>query len=298
MNPRHKKYILLASLLLHLLFFLLLNLAVEWKIIGINLNPVPLPVSQPIVFDMQNSPRPREVIETPADARITDRPKEADFLSDKSALARNPETNPELKAGDSFSRGDFESHELPGVENRTEATQPEETERLNPEDHPELKEFLEKNQAGIFYRDFLFEQSREKKPGNDSRNPTVNHDQQESRAREMGGLSFNTYNWNFAPYLLALKRRIQGNIFPPAAFTRLGMISGETLLRFKIFPAGELRDLRILGYQGDASLMTTSRTAVEISAPFPKLPVDFPEPFLEVTGRFLYWVKKEKESGE
>ena len=289
---------LLISAFLHLLIFFLLNVAVEWKIIGININPVLSPADNPIVFDLQEKELPREVIETPTDARTTDQQKQADFLSDKNALARNPEANSDLEVGDSFSRGDFESHDLPDVESQIGEPQPPEAERFNPEEHPELKEFLEKNQAGIFYKDYLFEKPREKKPGYEKQNPTVDHNQQDSRALEMGGLSFNTYNWNFAPYLLALKRRIRGNIFPPMAFTRLGMISGNTLLRFKIFPNGELKDLQILGYQGDVSLMKTSRTAVEISAPFPKLPVDFPEPFLEVTGRFLYLVKRENNSGE
>jgi outer membrane biosynthesis protein TonB len=298
MDSRFRKYILLVSVFAHLVIFLLLNVAVEWKIIGLNLGPNPSPASEPIVFDMQNTDQPREVIETPQDARTVDQQKKADFLSDKNALARNPETKPDLKVGDSFSRGDFKSHDLPEPEKRGREPKPTEPERLDPDERPELKDYLEKNQAAILYKDYLFDQSREKNPGTNRQNPTVDHDQQESRALDNGGLSFNTYNWNFAPYMLALKRRIRNNIYPPVAFTRLGMISGETLLRFKIFPGGELRDLKILGYQGDVSLMKTSQTAVEISAPFPKLPPDFPEPYLEVTGRFLYWIKQEKKSGE
>ena len=112
------------------------------------------------------------------------------------------------------------------------------------------------------------------------------------------GIAPYTYEWDFAPYLLELKRRIRRNIFPPIAFTRLGMISGVTLLRFKIYPDGQLRDLKILGYEGDRSLMETSQTAVEISAPFPDLPSDFPEPYLEVTGKFLYLIKPIKKRGE
>jgi hypothetical protein len=134
---------------------------------------------------------------------------------------------------------------------------------------------------------------RKLKPENRDRLPGVQHDNQKTRALDMGGLSFNTYDWNFAPYLLELKRIIRSNIFPPIAFTRLGMISGETLLRFRIYPSGEMQNLVILGYRGDKSLMKTSYSAVEISAPFPKLPPDFPEPYLEVTGKFLYLIRKE-----
>ena len=151
---------------------------------------------------------------------------------------------------------------------------------------------MEKNLSGVFYREYILEK-KELKTGQNKRLHGVTHDNQKTRALDMGGLSFNTYNWNFAPYLLVLKKRIRRNIFPPIAFTRLGMINGETLLRFKIYPNGELRDLVVLGYRGDKSLMDTSYNAVNISAPFPKLPADFPEPFLEVTGRFLYLIRKE-----
>ncbi len=105
--------------------------------------------------------------------------------------------------------------------------------------------------------------------------PGVPHQQPEARAAENGGLSFNTYDWDFAPYMLALKERIGRNIFPPLAFSKLGMIDGDTMLRFKIYPDGRLGDLELLGYTGHHSLMETSRFAVTASAPFPDLPARF-----------------------
>jgi len=110
--------------------------------------------------------------------------------------------------------------------------------------------------------------------------------------KELGGFAFNTYDWDFAPYMLELKRRIQGNIFPPIAFSQLGMIDGETLLRFRINPDGSLEALELLDTKGHKSLVDTSVNAVEISAPFPVLPDDFPKPFLEVTGKFIYFIRK------
>jgi outer membrane biosynthesis protein TonB len=134
------------------------------------------------------------------------------------------------------------------------------------------------------------------KPGVQEQLPTVEHDNQESRALDSGGLSFNTYNWNFAPYMLELKRRIQRNIHPPAAFMYLGLISGETLVRFKIYPNGQMQDFQVLDYRGHKSLMITSVNAVEVSAPFPLLPPDFPEPYLEVTGKFIYFVGRNEKT--
>ena len=124
--------------------------------------------------------------------------------------------------------------------------------------------------------------------------PGVQHDHRDSQVPDSGGLSFNTYNWDFAPYMLELKERISRNIFPPLAFSQLGMIDGDTLLRFKIYPNGELRDLELLAYQGHRSLMETSTLAIKVSAPFRKLPGDFPEPYLEVTAKFSFLIKNKR----
>jgi outer membrane biosynthesis protein TonB len=110
----------------------------------------------------------------------------------------------------------------------------------------------------------------------------------ESQALEQGGLQLSTYNWNFAPYLNYLKKRIQSHIFPPAAFTRLGLIDGESKVRFRIYPDGGMEGLEVLDSYGSELLLKTSTQAVELSAPFKPLPEDFPEPFLEITGIFAY----------
>jgi outer membrane biosynthesis protein TonB len=113
-----------------------------------------------------------------------------------------------------------------------------------------------------------------------------------SRALEEGGLQLSTYNWNFAPYLKYLKQRIQSHIFPPAAFSRLGMIDGESKVSFRIFPDGRMEQLEVLDSRGSELLLKTSTQAVELSAPFKPLPGDFPEPFLEITGVFAYILMK------
>jgi len=291
MEKQITKYTIMASILLHILLFFLFDGAIRLGVFSLPVQPVV--ESTPIVFDLQQPDLPREVIETPDDAKTVKQQKKANFLSDKNALARNPETDPDLILGEAYAKGDFESHDLPAQpDNRVEKLSPEKKEQ-NKEDKKKLDEYLEENKSGVFYRDYVLK-NRDLKTGNKDRLPGVQHDNKKTRALDMGGLSFNTYDWNFAPYLLALKNKIRRNIFPPIAFTRLGMIKGETLLRFKIYPNGEMRDLVILGYRGDKSLMETSFTAVDISAPFPKLPADFPEPFLEVTGRFLYLIRKGK----
>lgn len=306
MDPRRRKYIIVVSILLHVLFLLLWEGAIKLNIFKFDIVPEVVPQNEPIVFDLQQD-RPREVIETPDDAKVVEEQKKANYLSDKNALARNPETNPNLKIDEAFARGDYNSHELPTIQGPIGKKQPQ----LKPVEKEKKKEMAEKEKkqaeeipdteppnvltetsATAFLREYVLNQPNPTNPGVQEHLPTVTHDNPESRARDMGGLSFNTYNWDFAPYMLALKHRIQRNIFPPRAFTHLGMISGETLLRFKIYPDGELRDLQILDYNGHKTLMETSSRAVQISAPFPDLPANFPEPYLEVTGKFVYFIRK------
>ncbi|MGD9141355.1 MAG: energy transducer TonB [bacterium] len=103
-----------------------------------------------------------------------------------------------------------------------------------------------------------------------------------------GGVSFNTYEWEFAPYMLAMKRRVERNLHPPYAFTHMGMVSGVNILRFTVLRDGTVRDLTILGSDAHFCLDRTSVRAIELSMPFMPLPDDFPEDVLEVTAQFSY----------
>lgn len=285
-----RRRIVLLSVLLHLLVLALWDSAVRIDLAALRpAAPAAAPAAAPLVFDLQPPEPPREVIATPDDARTTPAPRKAEFLSDKNALARDQEAPPALPVtGAPFSRGDFRTHEIPAPPpERAAAARPE------PEAGAGEKKSAAPGPAGN--EPAASPGSKpESRPGRPLRleMPAVPHRQLEGRAGEEGGLSFNTYDWDFAPYMLTLKRRIGHNIFPPLAYTMLGMIDGDTLLRFRIYPDGRLADLELLGYRGHRSLMETSRSAITISAPFPALPADFPEPYLEVTAKFTYFVKR------
>ncbi|MFQ5676837.1 MAG: energy transducer TonB [bacterium] len=286
-----------ASVILHLLFFLLWLAAIELDLFADSDSQNRVD-NKPLVFELQND-LPKQVIETPEDAKLTEKPENPQFASDKNALARNSETDPAADNGAPFARGDFEFPELPKPQgpvgepvNATE-TNPQEQEASTSERKTEEEnadEIVDTRKSN-FSREFLTRPQRKRRAGVTENVPTVRYDNRNSKTPDMGGLSFNTYDWDFAPYMLVLKKKIQRNIFPPAAFTRLGMIKGETLLRFRIYPNGELRDLVLLEYNGHRTLMETSMSAVRISAPFPELPDDFPEDYLEVTGKFFYFLR-------
>ena len=115
-----------------------------------------------------------------------------------------------------------------------------------------------------------------------------------SQALERGGLQLSTYDWEFGPYLAYLKKRIGGNLFPPALFRDYGLIDGQTVLRFRIYRDGALQGPNVVKYRGSPLLRETSVRAVELSAAFRPLPGDFPDEYLEITGLFDYVVIRDQ----
>lgn len=302
METRHRKYIVLLSVLLHILILLLWESAIKLGILGLEFPRESTLNSQPILFDLQQPEGPRQVIETPEHARVAEQKNRARFLSDKNAIAKNQEAAPDLKIGEPFARGVIDSHELPLPQGARQEQPAQNPPRPDREEQPSPKDTDFKSFIDYLDVDKIFPFSKQEsdsrkeaeKQGLPRADPGALHKNLDSKSLETGGLSFNTYDWNYAPYMLGLKHKIQRNIFPPMAFTHLGIIDGETLLRFRIARDGKMTKLEVLGYQGHKTLMETSTNAVKISAPFDELPLDFPEPYLEVTGKFIYFVQRDQ----
>lgn len=299
-NKTDYRNVIIASAILHLLFFVILGLMVDFKLFANNDKLYDNFNKDSIIFEFE---RPLEVVETPEDAKTNKAPENAKLASDKNALARNPEMNRDLKLGDAFSRGDLAFRELP-MNKHPEGAEGALAESEQLRQDPEWNEAKINEETSVFYtlnyysrefkREYLTNPNRATNVGAAVDISKVRYDNQNSRTPDMGGLSFNTYNWDFAPYMLALKRKVERNIFPPPAFTYMGMISGDTLLRFTILPNGEMKGLEVLEYRGHDTLMHTSVRAIEISAPFPPLPANFPESSLKVTASFSYFVQKHR----
>ena len=109
-----------------------------------------------------------------------------------------------------------------------------------------------------------------------------------SASMTIGNITLNTTAWDFAPYLLDLKRRIRQKWIPPVAFAQLGAIHGYTWVHFRIFPDGRMEDLGIVETEGHDSLHRSSVNAIKGAAPFRPLPDKFPEDYLEITFGFYY----------
>jgi outer membrane biosynthesis protein TonB len=268
-----------VSIFLHLVLLMLFGLSRQWVIID-SVAAASRESSAPIVFDL---------IESPSESNL--RPKDAKHISDKDVSARNLTAPENLPVGEAFSAGESPrgSYATSG-DNRSEAT------RQTAASTQKQSERLGSDGAGAlstpeFRRELLLNNSAAGAHGQPTpATQSAQIDNLRSRAPELGSFAINTYAWDYAPYLLWLKRRIEQNIYPPSAFTRMGIISGQTELRFRIYPNGRLEELHVLQTVGHKSLMETSVRAVELSVPLKPLPADFPEPYLEVTALFEYIV--------
>ncbi len=296
---------ILISLLFHLLIFLII--AFPWMTVfpTLQLFQADAPEIQPEIEKRMEF----ELVDTPDDADQTDTPKETEFVSDKNAKARDEHSQNDLPEGDAFADGQFDGNEYqkgdalktvqvppprpasPEIvkkqekqavesESSIEARPPKERPSSSMEEDPRKQNFLN-----------LFDQAADRRPV--KKNAPLRK-QTESSARNIGGFTLNTYAWDWAPYLLEMKNRIDQNLFPPAAFTRLGIISGDSIIRFRVFPDGHVEHISVLTTSGHQSLMETSMNAIKGSDPFRALPSDFPrdKEYLEVTAHFQYLISR------
>ncbi len=267
------------SLILHFLFLLLFG---KWG--EIRLFPLFSPDKEKqIVF---------EIVENPNAEPMRDKPEKADLYSDRNAIAKDRNEQKMENSSLPYSDGDSPAKNIAvqssAVDNPSNApTQARSDQSMT--NQPEQGAVSERSVPSrpSFNRDQLLGRTGT----NNTNTNTLAYQQTLSSAENSGGISFNTYDWNFAPYLIELKKRIERNIYPPPAFTHLGL-GGSNIIRFRISRDGKMISAEILGFEGSQALVETSRKAVEMSAPFWSLPDDFPREFLEVTAKFHYVVNE------
>jgi TonB family protein len=113
-------------------------------------------------------------------------------------------------------------------------------------------------------------------------------DNKRGTAKIPGDLSFHTVDFEFAPYLLALKTRIEEKWYPPVAFRGGLPYGGDTVARFIIERDGTLGGLEALKNADHPSLDVAALNAIRYAAPFPPLPEGFPEERWVITCTFYY----------
>ncbi|NQT24041.1 hypothetical protein HQ585_01670 [candidate division KSB1 bacterium] len=276
----HRLYWTVAiSLLLHLLFLLFYT---DW--------------GRYIVFRLPEqesmSHRPPLAFEIIESKSNTDKePDQVDFLSDQNAMASDLHSENFQQSNLPFSNGQTPNKNLETAlpSQMQKNPSPSQDQDNGAEDSEEKVTLSASERKSTVRSGFSREQllASNATASNAASRPL--YQQQSSSADDLGGLSFNTYAWEYGPYLLDLKRRIEKNIFPPPIYTRMG-IGGSNLIRFRIMPDGQLVGPDLINALGEKSLIATSENAVLYSAPFKPLPEDFPEAYLEVTARFEYMI--------
>ncbi len=247
-------------------------------------------------------------VETPETATESEHQDPTPFVSDKTLAAANPEAPADLPAGQPYQQGrqseiavmSPEQPQPPGATPRP--PQREQSRRQQPEEGAEQQE--QPGEQGSFdglrelealsrlaprrqEQPLPSQPDLQQPPGAPGSSEAPRFDNRRTRAPMGADFQLSTYNWNWAPYLKELKKRIESNIYPPPAFF-MGMARGRTFLRFTIQKDGTITNFEMITYTGHESLMKTSVNAIEASVPFLPLPSDFPENELGITCGFYY----------
>ncbi|MFH1313500.1 MAG: energy transducer TonB [Candidatus Eisenbacteria bacterium] len=258
------------SVLLHVALLLVLSLG-KWGSKSV----------EPDAWEQQKENNPVfELIDVPDDVRQEKPDAATRLVSDRSAKAADMNPRDMEAAKEPYADGDlrFAAYERPeATEKQTDPRSPSQA---------GIQSEIKGDLAWTRSIDFLEEMKTDPQSRGSRRSTSKSN--LLSSAENRGGLSFNVYNWDFAPYMLAMKREVESHLFPPYAFTHMGAVSGTNVVRFTVMPDGEVRDLVVLASDAHSSLDLTSLRAIEMSLPFMPLPSNFPEDHLEVTAHFSY----------
>ncbi len=308
---RSYKIALGISILLHVILLLLYK-----PIAGISgwLEPFATPPAEqePLTFELVDpNEQPQELVETPDQAATEEAPEDAQFLSDKNAQAQDMLAD-DMPQGLSYNQGISEHRTFArggdvGVAQQYQQQQPQQEQEGDSQKNDKREQEGEENpytqgDAAIYNEAFSAMQKQKfskellqgsqrqtNRPPNNFSDDT-DWDNRDSSAETVGGVSLSTYNWDYAPYILYMKRRIRDHLYPPPAFMQMGAISGDVTLRFILRRDGSVRDLKLLGNQGHKSFIDPSLNSIRASDPFKPLPDSFPDPYLELTWTFVYSV--------
>jgi len=266
---------LLLSVLLHLGFFWLLN-SHEWFLYNPHTNEKTVPEEVTFVFpENKQKDKVRKIVENQNANDL--KPSQSDLLSEHDSQARNPEAASATGPLPS-SRG---NSELPNLAARrtNEANymfpnKPFSKQALGGEtmERPSL---LAQKEAALLANTQSGEGSGE------------NLEQKNFSVLEVGGLTLSTYKWDWAPYIIALKRKLVRVWVPPAAYY-MGLVHGSTVIKFTITRQGKMTGMRVLKHRGHNSLEISSSKAIEALFPFLPLPDDFPDETLTIMAELIY----------
>ena len=215
-NQQKRRYFIafIFSALLHIMFLLFFNS--DLYKIDLSRDDHDMPEQVTIEFPEN---KPKQVVENINENNQI--PNQSDLLSDRNSRATNPELR-DLIGNQPAIEGNvpFENLTLPSQNKKSAPFLP---------NKKFSKDMLALNKSGLDAESFF--SSKEPDAGRTDENSqeqqeTTNniYDQKKFSADQLGSFSLSTYEWEWAPYINAMKRKLQQVWFAPAAYYRLGLI--------------------------------------------------------------------------
>lgn len=206
------------------------------------------------------------------------KPERSEFLSEKSSIATSP-IKSDKNDGPAFENISTDQFDVKSGD-KAEASKSEEE-----------KEFL-KNKTTT---ESIFGKAVPKKKENaeEGLNGSSSINMLSSSQRRSGTyisdpqITLSTYDWEYAPYLKILKDRIYKYWSVPAAY-HMGLIGGQTKIKFSISRDGKLSYFYTLGHAGDRVLQKSSEDVVHAIFEMPGLPDTFPDKELTLVISLTY----------
>jgi outer membrane biosynthesis protein TonB len=267
---------LLLSLLVHIVILLIFQFSDAFIIDFSPDKEKEIPKEVTVVFPEN---KPKQVVENMNENELL--PDFSDFLSDRSSQARNPNLL-EQTGNMPFSEGNVPLANLsrpfsnPAAYNRASAQ----------------KKFTKDALTGEYTDNILQPNPHQAQSQNvqSAASEGTNNmlEQKQFSADDVGDISLSTYAWEWAPYINYFKKRLYQVWYVPAAYYRLGLIHGYSIIRFTMNREGSLLGYEVLQHEGHSSLQQSSVSAVNAAFPLKKLPAHFPEETLTLTLRMIY----------
>jgi outer membrane biosynthesis protein TonB len=278
-NLEREKRIYVISFLLSLLLHIIFVLIFIKDIVIVDLTPedTDLPEEVTVLFPEN---KPKSIVENINENREI--PEESDYLSDFNSRARTERLLREL-GNQPMSEGNIPFANLTRPNLQAQLQKQFQTKKFS-------KDALVGKKTNDYQNNPYQKESQQAQENIQANQSTTNniYDQKKFSADQMGDISLSTYAWEWAPYINSLKRKLYTVWFTPAAYHRLGLIYGQTVIEFSISREGKLLYYKVHDHQGHESLEKSSVNAITAVFPFKKLPDHFPEDNLTITARLIY----------
>jgi len=263
---------ILLSLLIHVLFLLVFT----QDMFVIDLSPEENDLQEEVTVVFPEN-KPKTIVENINEN--SEIPEESDLLSDFNSMARSRQLLENIR-NQPMSEGNIPYPNL---------TKPNLQKILK--NQVQKKKFTKNALIGKQANDDIIKNQKDQNQqrAQASQSTTNNiYDQKNFSADQVGDISLSTYAWEWAPYINALKQKLYSVWFTPAAYHRLGLIHGYTIIEFSISRDGELIRQKVHEHNGHESLEVSSVNAITASFPFKPLPANFPDDMLTITARLIY----------